>query len=168
MRQSDFLTAMLPEVGTDLPGLRNRGMFASHELRDRVPERDDWNQLCEQARPLLSHRGRDLVERLGFRVEDHGAITSVRRSRWYDTQARRVHFIERSVRGVTNSTLREDRGRCAAAAARSARSTTPSFGRATCRRRISSSCRKTSSSMSFTSKPRRLRTSAPSRARTAR
>lgn len=72
-----FLTAMLPEVGADLPGLRNHGMFASHELRDRVPTRTGWSELCEQARPLLSHRGRDLVERLGFRVEEHGTTTSV-------------------------------------------------------------------------------------------
>lgn len=72
-----FLTAMLPEVGADLPGLRNHGMFASHELRDRVPTRPGWNDLCEQARPLLSHRGRDLIERLGFRVEEHGTTTSV-------------------------------------------------------------------------------------------
>jgi len=72
-----FLTAMLPETGADLPGLRNHGMFASHELRDRVPGRADWHDLCEQARPLLSHRGRDLIERLGFRVEEHGTTTSV-------------------------------------------------------------------------------------------
>lgn len=72
-----FLTAMLPEVGADLPGLRNHGMFASHELRDRVPERGDWDQLCDQARPLLAHRGRDLIERLGFRVQEHGTTTSV-------------------------------------------------------------------------------------------
>jgi hypothetical protein len=41
----------------------------------------------------------------------------------------------KSVRGVTNSTLREDRVRCTPAAASSARSTTPSLGRATCRRK---------------------------------
>lgn len=27
-----FLTAMLPEVGTDLPGVKNHGMFATHAL----------------------------------------------------------------------------------------------------------------------------------------
>src|SRR6266540_4351804 len=74
----------------------------------------------------------------------------------------------RSVRGVTRSKPRDERGRWHAAAASSARSTMPSFGRATCRRRISSSWRSTSSSMSFTCSPRRLRTSAPNRARTAR
>jgi hypothetical protein len=72
-----FLTAMLPEVGAELPGLRNQGMFASHELRDRVPARTDWQHLCAEAQPLLAHRGRELVERLGFRVEDHGTTTSV-------------------------------------------------------------------------------------------
>jgi hypothetical protein len=54
----------------------------------------------------------------------------------------------RSVRGVTRSTDRDERGRWQAAAASRARSAAPSFGRATCRRRISSSWRSTSSSMS--------------------
>ena len=54
-----------------------------------------------------------------------------------------------------------------AADASRARSVARSFGRATWRRRTSSSWRRTSSSMSLTSRPRRLRTSAPSRARNA-
>ena len=50
-----------------------------------------------------------------------------------------------SVRGVTRSTPRDERGRWHAAAASRARSAVRSFGRATWRRRISSSCRSTSS-----------------------
>jgi len=73
-----------------------------------------------------------------------------------------------NVRGVTRRAPRKERGRWQAAAASSARSAARSFGRATWRRRTSSSCRSTNNSISFKSRPRRLRTSAPSRALNAR
>jgi hypothetical protein len=73
-----------------------------------------------------------------------------------------------NVRGVTRSRPREERGSWHAAAASRARSAARSFGRATWRRRTSSSWRRTSSSMSLTSRPRRLRTTAPRRALNAR
>src|SRR4051794_22970210 len=41
-----FLSAMWAELETELPGLRNAGMLASHELRDGVPLRADWASLC--------------------------------------------------------------------------------------------------------------------------
>jgi hypothetical protein len=72
-----------------------------------------------------------------------------------------------NVRGVTRSRPREERGRWHAASASRARSAARSCGRAPWRRRTLSSWRRTSSSMSLTSRPRRLRTSAPSRARNA-
>jgi NAD(P)-dependent dehydrogenase (short-subunit alcohol dehydrogenase family) len=70
--------------------------------------------------------------------------------------------------GVTNKTPPDTCGRCEKAAASSARSAIVSFGRATCRRKMSSSCRSTSGSTSFAARPRRLRTSAPSSARNPR
>jgi hypothetical protein len=72
-----FLLAMLPEIGADLPGLRNQGMFATHELRDGVPHRKDWPELTAEGRPLLAFRGRDLVERLGFTIEEHGTAAFI-------------------------------------------------------------------------------------------
>jgi hypothetical protein len=63
-----FLSAMWAELETELPGVRNAGMLASHELRDGVPLRADWSQLCEQGRTLLDRQGRGLVEQLGFTV----------------------------------------------------------------------------------------------------
>lgn len=64
-----LLVAMLPEVGSDLPGLHNSGLLATQELRQGVPQRNDWQDACAQGKELLALRGRTLVERLGFAVE---------------------------------------------------------------------------------------------------
>ena len=64
-----FLIAMLPEVGSDLPGLRNAGLVATQELRHGVPARHDWHAARDQGKRLLGYRGRALIERLGFGVE---------------------------------------------------------------------------------------------------
>lgn len=75
-----FLMEALPESSEELPGLRNVGMFATHELRSGVPDREDWEAGCEVGRKLLDKSGRRLVEGLGFEVEDRGATTSVLRA----------------------------------------------------------------------------------------
>src|SRR5690606_34387960 len=76
-----FLADSLTQAETNLPGLRNVGMFASHELREGVPRRPDWPRLVEAGRPLLTKRGRELVEALGFEVEARGIATQVLRVR---------------------------------------------------------------------------------------
>ena len=91
-----FLSAMWAELETELPGLRNAGMLASHELRDGVPTRADWEQLCDRGRPLLDHHGRDLVQQLGFTIEartdlrlgSRASPTPSARSRCSSTRAR--------------------------------------------------------------------------------
>lgn len=72
-----FLSAIWAELETELPGLRNQGMFATHDLRDGVPTRSDWSSACAKGRPLLSYQGRDLVEQLGFTVGTHATSASV-------------------------------------------------------------------------------------------
>ena len=72
-----LLMAMLPEVGSDLPGLRNSGLLATQELRTGVPARHDWRHACEESRPFLSLRGRKLVEGLGFGIEQLSVSSSV-------------------------------------------------------------------------------------------
>jgi hypothetical protein len=52
-------------------------MFATHELRDGVPARGDWQEACTRGHTLLGYRGRKLVERLGFSVETHATAASV-------------------------------------------------------------------------------------------
>lgn len=72
-----FLVAMLPEVGADLPGLRNSGLLATQELRNGVPARHDWKDACDRSRALLPLRGRQLVEKLGFGIEQLSVTSSV-------------------------------------------------------------------------------------------
>ena len=72
-----FLLAALPELGSDMPGLRNVGLLATQELGAGVPDMAEWKAAVRQARPLLGLRGRRLVERLGFGVEVLSTNTSL-------------------------------------------------------------------------------------------
>jgi hypothetical protein len=72
-----FLVSMLPEVGSDLPGVRNSGLLATQELRHGVPTRPDWATAKNKGKALLTLRGRALVERLGFGVEQLSTTSSV-------------------------------------------------------------------------------------------
>ena len=51
---------------TGRAGFANSGLFASHHITSNVPKRSDWAALGQQAAPLLSKRGKQLVEALGF------------------------------------------------------------------------------------------------------
>jgi len=61
-----LLAAALPQIGSDAPGLRNEGLFATHELIHGVPRRADWDGARAKANPLLRLRDRDLIRALGF------------------------------------------------------------------------------------------------------
>ena len=66
---SRFLWSILPEVKESLiPGLRNQGLFATHELEKGVPKRADWRNAQQKSQTLLDKRGRELLEGLGFQV----------------------------------------------------------------------------------------------------
>lgn len=64
-----FLAAALEAAPGHLPGLRNKGLLATHELRVGVPQRADWSEATTRAAPLLGLRDRDLVRGLGFTIE---------------------------------------------------------------------------------------------------
>lgn len=51
---------------TGVSGFTNSGLFASHHITSNVPKRPDWGVLGSKAAPLLSKRGRQLIEALGF------------------------------------------------------------------------------------------------------
>lgn len=73
-----FLVAMLDGLQEELiPGLRNRGMLATQELRSGVPQRADWDAACRDGSRLLGLTGRHLVEGLGFSVETLSVNSSV-------------------------------------------------------------------------------------------
>jgi hypothetical protein len=65
-----YVTILDAQGTTDMPGVRNRGLFANHHLRENVPKRRDWAQLTEAARPLVRLRHRDLIAQLGYSVSE--------------------------------------------------------------------------------------------------
>lgn len=64
-----FLRGAIPEVDTPLPGLRNEGLFATHELHAGVPLRADWAAAEAASRPILNKRKSDLIQSLGFAID---------------------------------------------------------------------------------------------------
>lgn len=73
-----FLSRAMDADPDDIPGLHNRGLLASHELRVGVPQRSDWAAAVEDAQPLLSLSGRELVEGLRFTVEERARHSVLR------------------------------------------------------------------------------------------
>ncbi|MFH1924657.1 MAG: hypothetical protein ABIP48_32800, partial [Planctomycetota bacterium] len=75
-----FLAATLPEVKESrIPGLRNVGLFATHELEIDVPRRSDWSTAQQKSEGALDKRGRDLLAALGYQVEDTNQQYSILR-----------------------------------------------------------------------------------------
>ena len=58
---------------TSIPGVKNSGLFANHELRVGVPQRADWADACAASSGLLSNRGQDLIKSLGYTAQQAGA-----------------------------------------------------------------------------------------------
>ncbi|HSW29067.1 MAG TPA: hypothetical protein VLH75_06155 [Longimicrobiales bacterium] len=72
-----LLQGLVPHIQARVPGLRNSGLFATHELEHGVPRRTDWVAATGKATPALSLRGRRLIEALGFEIEEEKGPTSI-------------------------------------------------------------------------------------------
>lgn len=90
----DLLRRKLPRLGEAVPGLRNSGLFAMYELEHGVPARPDWADARQQATRVLSARGRDLVEKLGFALEQTHGPHAVLRAR--GTRTAVAVFLDRT------------------------------------------------------------------------
>lgn len=91
-----YVLSALPETESQLPGIRNEGLFATHELVTDVPKRQDWEAASKQGRVLLTRRGRELVDALGFSIEQKGAATNVLRVRGDDAARAVAIFLEQT------------------------------------------------------------------------
>jgi hypothetical protein len=68
------LTGLLQSLDTtSIPGVKNSGLFANHELRTGVPKRADWEDACAIAQRILSLREDELISRLGYTTSGVGA-----------------------------------------------------------------------------------------------
>lgn len=75
-----FLADALEGDPDENPGLRNKGLLATHELLYGVPRRSDWEDATERSRPLLGLRDQDLVQGLGYEIEPRGRVNVLRAS----------------------------------------------------------------------------------------
>jgi hypothetical protein len=80
---------------TAMPGVKNSGLFANHELRVGVPARADWQAACERSAALLASKGPQLIEKLGFKVGRAGAHAMVLSGKGPHPQAIAVMLDER-------------------------------------------------------------------------
>lgn len=88
-----FLTTALGQLEATIPGLRNSGLFALHELEAGVPRRADWAEATGKGRAALGARGRELIGDLGFSIEATAGPASILVAR--DTKVAIALFLER-------------------------------------------------------------------------
>ena len=60
-----------------IPGLRNEGFLATHELNYGVPKRNDWNEALDKTRPIIRNTGNELLTSLGYGIERLDRVTNV-------------------------------------------------------------------------------------------
>lgn len=65
-----LLHRLLPQLDATVPGLRNGGLFAMHELERGVPRRGDWSESVERSGVALAARGLALIQALDFSTEE--------------------------------------------------------------------------------------------------
>lgn len=76
-----YLSQTLPSLETALPGIRNEGLLASHELAVGVRRRYDWESGRTKAAQALGRGGEKLLSALGFSLEKHDGLTWTLRSK---------------------------------------------------------------------------------------
>ena len=64
-----FLHIAIPEIESRIPGLRNEGLFATHELEYGIKDRPDWSPHRSLSLQISLKRGRPLLEALGFNID---------------------------------------------------------------------------------------------------
>jgi len=72
-----FLTSHEVEKQSELPGIRNVGLFATNELANGVPERDDFDEACRRGASLRGKTNQTLITDLGWEIEPAGPHTSL-------------------------------------------------------------------------------------------
>jgi len=89
-----FLHSAVPEVETPLSGVRNEGLFATHELQSGVPQRADWAEAAHKGQDCLRLRSQPLIQRLGFTLEPLPGPSYILRAA--ETRVAVAVFLERN------------------------------------------------------------------------
>lgn len=75
-----YLHRSLPQLAAPIPGLRNEGLFALQELKEGVPDYPGWEEARAKAERARLARQRDLLQALGFELEETAGPTVILRS----------------------------------------------------------------------------------------
>ena len=75
-----YLRDALPSVHARLPGVRNEGFLATHELAVGARKLAAWPAAEKMSKPLLAKRSEDLLKSLGFHIEKCDQVTSILRT----------------------------------------------------------------------------------------
>ena len=77
-----------------LRGVGNAGLFATHELKNGVRKRADWDEACKASLEMMSLRKTELVKKLGFSLEDVGGNASLLKSKGENARAVAVILLD--------------------------------------------------------------------------
>jgi len=76
-----YLRDTLQDVDTRLPGVRNEGFLATHELEVGARHLSGWEDALAKASKIVQQREADLLKSLGFKTEACDQVTSILRSK---------------------------------------------------------------------------------------
>jgi hypothetical protein len=74
-----FVNQALPSLDTEVPGLRNEGLFAFHALATDAPRRPEWIAADKKVRAAAAKKGQELLAALGFKTERLDNLTMLLR-----------------------------------------------------------------------------------------
>ena len=77
-----------------LRGVGNAGLFATHELKNGVRKRADWDEACSVSLEMMSLRKNELVKKLGYSLEDVGGNASLLKSKGENARAVAVILLD--------------------------------------------------------------------------
>ena len=72
-----FLSLSDAHSQTQMPGVRNKGLFATYHLRENTKKRTDWSKFQSDSARIIHSRSRQLIEDLGFVVSETANHTLV-------------------------------------------------------------------------------------------
>jgi hypothetical protein len=76
-----YVGQALPSLETQVPGLRNEGLFALHALTVDAQQRSEWKSAATKSKHIAQRSGRDLLSGLGFNVERLDNLTLLLRGK---------------------------------------------------------------------------------------
>jgi len=82
------------QQGDALRGIGNAGLFATHELRNGVRSRSDWDAAVQRSKDMMSLRKTELIRRLGYSLEDVGGNASLLKSTGENPRAVAVILLD--------------------------------------------------------------------------